>query len=188
MIFFSTSLSKKNKVYPTQKQISPSCWKENLWYSFQQVRRKNVCQGCTNLSTNFVNKNFYIQICGLSIESVTKICQTNMYNLSTKSVQNLSLKSVHKFCQQDQQICQQLSLISSKVYILSAGICPQKNPRICTQFVTILETICHYSAFRSSQIHFVLSRIMSVHTSTVNLEIMVKIYFPEFLQKINLKH
>ena len=135
-------------------------------------------------------------------------------NLSTKSAQNLSLKSVHKFCQQDQQICQQLSLISSKVYILSAGICPQKNPWICKQFVTysgnnlslesvhkrihesvnnlslfwkqfvtILEPICHYSAFRSSQIHFVLSRIMSVHTSTVNLEIMVKIYFPEFFYR-----
>ena len=128
-----------------KKQISPPCWKENLWYSFQQVRRKNVCQGCTNLSTNSVNKNVYIQICVLSIESVTKICQTNVHQFVTKSAQNLSLKSVHKFCQQDQQICQQLSLISSKVYILSAGICPQKNPRICKQFVTNLETICHYS-------------------------------------------
>ena len=109
-------------------------------------------------------------------------------NLFTKSAQNLSLKSVHKFCQQDQQICQQLSLISSKVYILSAGICPQKNPRICKQFVTILETICHYSAFRSSQIHFVLSRIMSVHTSTVNLVIMVEIYLLDFSTKNKFKH
>ena len=128
-----------------KKQISPPCWKENLWYSFQQVRRKNVCQGCTNLSTNSANKISISKFVFLSIESVTKICQTNVHQFVTKSAQNLSLKSVHKFCQQDQQICQQLSLISSKVYILSAGICPQKNPRICKQFVTILETICHYS-------------------------------------------
>ena len=164
---FQQVCQKRTKFVPHTKTFSPSCWKENLWYSFQQVRRKNVCQGCTNLSTNSVNNNLYpnlwfvYRICQEnSVKQMCTICQQNLPRI-------LSLKSVHKFCQQDQQICQQLSLISSKVYILSAGICPQKNPWICKQFVTysgnnlslesvhkrihesvnnlslILETICH---------------------------------------------
>ena len=145
MIFFSASLSKKNKVYPTQKtNFSPLLKRKSLIF-FSASASKKCLSRLYKFVYKFCQQNFYIQICVLSIESVTKICQTNVHQFVTKSAQNLSLKSVHKFCQQDQQICQQLSLISSKVYILSAGICPQKNPRICKQFVTILGTICHYS-------------------------------------------
>ena len=179
--------------------LSPPCWKENLWYSFQQVcqKRTKVCPTkklslplvekkiFDILFNKYVEKMFvkavqiclqilstiiYIQICGLSIESVTKICQTNVHQFVTKSAQNLSLKSVHK-------------RIHESVNNLSL---------FWKQFVTILEPICHYSAFRSSQIHFVLSRIMSVHTST-NLSIKSwdngqNLLSRIFLQKINLKH
>ena len=96
--------------------FSPPCWKENLRYSFQQVcqKRTKVCptkktnfspllkrksliffsasasKKCLSRLYKFVYKfcqqNFYIQICVLSIESVTKICRTNVH------------KFVHKIC------------------------------------------------------------------------------------------
>ena len=137
MIFFSTSLSKKNKVCPTHKNFFSLLLKRKSLIFFSTSTSKKCLSRLYKFVYKLCQQNFYIQICVLSIESVTKICQTNVHQFVTKSAQNLSLKSVHKFCQQDQQICQQLSLISSKVYILSAGICPQKNPRICKQFVTI---------------------------------------------------
>ena len=146
-----------------KKQISPPCWKENLWYSFQQVRRKNVCQGCTNLSTNSVNKNFYIQICVLSIESVTKICRTNVH------------KFVHKICPEFiTKICPQiLSTRSANLSTIITNLFQSVysvSRNLSTKESTNLYTICHYSGNNLSLFwnQFVTILLSGVHKYTLS--------------------
>ena len=124
---------------------SPPCWKENLWYSFQQVcqKRTKVCPTKNKflplaekkifdiLFSKCVEKMFVkaVQIClqilstkisiskfvFLSIESVTKICQTNVH------------KFVHKICPEFiTKICPQI--LSTRSASLST-----EGPRICSK-------------------------------------------------------
>ena len=108
--------------------FSPPCWKENLWYSFQQVcqKRTKVCPTKNKFLPLAEKKIFDILFSKCDEKMFVKAVQICLQILSTKFLYP-NLCFVYRICHEN---------LSNKCAPICHKICPEFITKICPQILS----------------------------------------------------